>query len=285
MEQLVIKKMQFTLDVEQWRSHTESSFHIGPTTGSNGSLEQLRLDILLTLYYHRTFILIDAPVVVTFLQHEFGKPEGATTSVLELVIPTVRSLLSHSIQLQDIIESALMRGHDFLSSGCMWWPCNYLCKAQLPSGYCSSWSWRLTPPYTRLHCCSVPLLYSASISATRRRDVPQGLSTAWSSSRCESSARERTGHISKSAKNKLDEPKGHELYPSLSPRFRLVLLEGCRGASSCRAWATRHGVTVLAPGKAPDVRSRYARRFRTTRRLLGRFCNAVCARFPLSVQG
>ena len=131
LEELVVRRLQLFWKLERWRGDISSLCKIiaegDLEAWSAASYHANRFQILLSLQYYRSILLINYPVVSTFLDGRVRGLHAAESdeAMLESIASVIKNDFYASKKLQAIIHGAATSGETFLDSNAAWWMCNY----------------------------------------------------------------------------------------------------------------------------------------------------------------
>ncbi|CZR63519.1 uncharacterized protein PAC_13416 [Phialocephala subalpina] len=132
LDELIIKRIQLSSMLEQWRENSSSSScHILAETDFGkwtlSSYSTNRFNILLSIQYYAMILLINGPILARLLQEGVqSRQHGRETMLLlETMIPMIKNDLSAAKELRELIHIAVTCSETFLDFNGAWWMCNY----------------------------------------------------------------------------------------------------------------------------------------------------------------
>lgn len=131
---LIIKRLQLSLELEQWRQNTSSSCGILSATEifqwSTLSYSTNRFQILLSIEFWSVSLLINGSLLTRFLSEVAQEKSSASHSTIrtETMISLVKNELETVNNLSMIIYSVINDREAFLECNAAWWKCNYISK-------------------------------------------------------------------------------------------------------------------------------------------------------------
>ncbi|KAH7030054.1 fungal-specific transcription factor domain-containing protein [Macrophomina phaseolina] len=131
LQATVIQRLQLLSKLDDWRRQSSPFFDILKTTElgtcSPPSYESNRFQILLSIQYYKTVLLINSAVLAVLVYGtSTGAPHESHNSLpLEYTMPVIREDFTAARNLDRIIHCITTRGGSFLDSNATWWTCNY----------------------------------------------------------------------------------------------------------------------------------------------------------------
>jgi len=168
IDTIVVRRLELQLDLERWRMSSERTWRIltGPELRGKpkNSLEALRFEILLSIHYYRTLMLINRPLITSILKCWITDSEPVPETMVETVLPVLQIDFTAAKQLATIVQAVVASGGGFLHRYGAWFLANYSGVKQL------SWPDRsstmiLTLIYS-FHCKYTPLWSSSGLCKT-----------------------------------------------------------------------------------------------------------------------
>jgi hypothetical protein len=132
LEELIIRRLRLSWRLEQWREHTVPFCKILSDTDLDQwnavSYHTNRYQVLLSIQYYSTTLLINFPVLATFLtEGVLGRQSERDFSVqIDGMILVIKNDLAAAKELSAIIHGAATSGDSFLDCNAAWWMCNYI---------------------------------------------------------------------------------------------------------------------------------------------------------------
>ncbi|TVY17262.1 Lactose regulatory protein LAC9 [Lachnellula arida] len=129
---LTIKRLQLSLELEQWRQNTSSSCEILSATDiiqwSTPCYSTNRLQILLSIEFWSVLLLINGSVLARLVSEVAEEKSSASDNTIrtETMISLIKNELETVNNLSMIIYGVINCGEAFLECNAAWWKCNYI---------------------------------------------------------------------------------------------------------------------------------------------------------------
>ncbi|RFU33160.1 hypothetical protein B7463_g3168, partial [Scytalidium lignicola] len=130
-QELAIKRLQLMWQLFQWKESTSTFYNILSESDihllTTSLIDRNRFQIILSIHYHCTVILVNGPILDAFLK-DLSKdiPNVASSALLlESMVPAIKDDLSATTCLQIIIEHITNHSDSFIDRNGLWWTCNY----------------------------------------------------------------------------------------------------------------------------------------------------------------
>ena len=134
LQELISKRLQLLWQLDKWQESLSSNFDVLSAaelvaTGSS-SYDAKRFQILLSIQYYRTLLLVNYPVLNAFLNLAIKERKNGRefAFLLEATAPVVKNDLMAANELQGIITAIAMCPEPFLDRNAAWWVCNSASK-------------------------------------------------------------------------------------------------------------------------------------------------------------
>lgn len=135
--ELTVKRLQLQWQLTKWRENTppfctiltdDEIYQISPT-----SFNAERFRIVLSIHYHCTILLINAPLIDAFLRecNKHLQSSGISSLFLESMISIIENDFSAVKSLQIMVQHITKEDESFIDRNGIWWTCNYSCKIAL----------------------------------------------------------------------------------------------------------------------------------------------------------
>ena len=132
LRELMSRQFQLSCQLEQWRDETSSFCNVlsgsDLDTTSAASYDMKRLQILLSIEYYNTVLLISSPVLTGVLSQAV-RDEGASREANHVLEAARRVIVKDCLaaeELLHIIHRVTVHGGMFLDCNAVWWTCNDL---------------------------------------------------------------------------------------------------------------------------------------------------------------
>jgi hypothetical protein len=175
LHELLIKRLQLSWQLEQWRQNTASFCdilsEIDLCQQSRVPNVTNRLQVLLSIQYYSVTLLINGPVLTKFLSEGVNKKHSPRdkTMLIDSIMPVIKSEIKTARELLIIIDGATACGESFFDCNAAWWNCNYIsewlvrdCRERL----CTEWALTLASVH-----CELTLIWYPSCTQVPWRDI------------------------------------------------------------------------------------------------------------------
>jgi hypothetical protein len=129
IDKILVRRLELQLDLERWRMSSAIAWRLLTVPELHGkprnSFEAMRFDILLSLHYYRTRMLINRPVITSILKSWITDSEPVPETVVEVVLPVLQNDFTAAKELAGIIQVVQNSGGRFLHHYGAWFLANY----------------------------------------------------------------------------------------------------------------------------------------------------------------
>lgn len=133
-DELSIETFRLSSDLERWRDAAtpfgEILSSVDMINWTSSTFDSHRFQILLSIQYYSTKLLIMAPLLTGFLTARRGLPGRELMALLSSAIPVIEDDYAATTELQSIIRSIVDTDPGFLDRNAAWWTCNFTCQFQ-----------------------------------------------------------------------------------------------------------------------------------------------------------
>lgn len=133
-QELLGGRLQLSWELEKWRESTSSFVNIISDVHlaqwMSTSYDAIRFQICLSIFYYRTVLLVNAPLLLRVLNEALkdGHDDKEFMLLLESAIPAFKTDFLAAQQLQRIIEAIATCSEQFIERNALWYICNYTSK-------------------------------------------------------------------------------------------------------------------------------------------------------------
>ena len=124
-------RLQLSWELQKWRDASSSFVTILSDEPllewTLTSFDTIRFQIILSIFYYRTVLLINAPVLVRVLDKALRDQNNLEEFklLLESAIPAIETDFFAAQQLQRIIQELATSSDQFIDRNALWYVCNY----------------------------------------------------------------------------------------------------------------------------------------------------------------
>lgn len=168
IDTIIVRRLELQLDLERWRMSSARTWRILTEPELRGkpknSFEALRFEILLSIHYYRTLMLINRPLITSILKCWITDSEPVPDTVVGVVLPVLQNDFTAAKELAGIVQVVETSGARFLHRYGAWFLANYSGVKQLSRSERNCMLILMTG-YS-FHCKYTPLRYPSGLCKT-----------------------------------------------------------------------------------------------------------------------
>jgi hypothetical protein len=132
LDTLIVTRMDLYLQLERWRQAIRTSWTV--MSGSElqekspHDYDKLRFSILTSIYYYRTLLLINRPLITVALREWLVGMASSSNAVDSAVVAILKEDFTAAKELFGVINAIHNYGGAFLHRYTAWWLANYSCE-------------------------------------------------------------------------------------------------------------------------------------------------------------
>ncbi|KAK5046124.1 hypothetical protein LTR84_008581 [Exophiala bonariae] len=129
IDNLLVRRLELQLELERWRISTAGSWKLLTGAELHGkpksTYESLRFEILLSIHYYRTLMLINRPLITSILKSWITELSLVPETTTAVVLPIVQNDFTAAKELVGIVQAIESSGTSFLHRYGAWFLANY----------------------------------------------------------------------------------------------------------------------------------------------------------------